>query len=67
MVKIYGGSEIMAQAAKIELENAGIKFMIKDNIQSATLAGFGTFGQTVQLFVNEEDAERANEIIKSLN
>ena len=67
MVKVYGGSEIMAQAVQIKLEEAGIGTIIKDNIESATLAGFGSFGQTVQIFVDEADVAKAEEIISSLN
>ncbi|KAF2519456.1 DUF2007 domain-containing protein [Flavobacterium salilacus subsp. salilacus] len=63
MVKVYGGSEIMAQSVQIKLEEAGISTIIKDNIESATLAGFGSFGQTVQIFVNEEDVAKATGII----
>ncbi|NDI98285.1 DUF2007 domain-containing protein [Flavobacterium sp. LaA7.5] len=63
MVKVYGGSEIMAQSVQIKLEEAGIRTIIKDNIESATLAGFGSFGQTVQIFVNEEDVAKATGII----
>ncbi|AXG72767.1 DUF2007 domain-containing protein [Flavobacterium arcticum] len=63
MVKVYGGSEIMAQSVQAKLEEAGISTIIKDNIESATLAGFGSFGQTVQIFVNEEDVAKATGII----
>lgn len=63
MVKVYGGSEIMAQSVQAKLEEAGIETIIKDNIESATLAGFGSFGQTVQIFVNEEDVAKATSII----
>ncbi len=63
MVKVYGGSEIMAQSVQAKLEEAGISTIMKDNIESATLAGFGSFGQTVQIFVNEEDVAKATGII----
>lgn len=66
MVKIYGDSEIMAQSVRIKLEEAGIETMIKNNIESATRGGFGTFGQSVQIFINEKDVAKAKEIIASL-
>lgn len=62
-VKIYSGNEIMAASVKAKLEEAGISIVVRDNIQSATLAGFGSLGQVVNIYVNEEDAEKAKEII----
>lgn len=63
MIKVYGGSEIMAQSVQAKLEEAGISTIIKNNIDSATVAGFGSFDQTVQVFVNEEDVAKATSII----
>lgn len=62
-VKIYSGNEIMAASVKNKLEEAGISIVVRDNIQSATLAGFGSLGQVVNIYVNEEDAEKAKAII----
>lgn len=62
-VKIYSGNEIMAASVKSKLEEAGISIVVRDNIQSATLAGFGSLGQVVNIYVNEEDAEKAKAII----
>ena len=62
-VKVYSGNEIMATSVKEKLEEAGISIVVRDNIQSATLAGFGSLGQVVNIYVNEEDAEKAKEII----
>lgn len=63
MVKVYAGSEILALGVQAKLEEAGISTIVKDNIESATLSGFGSFGQTVQVFVNEEDVAKATGII----
>ena len=62
-VKVYSGNEIMAASVKNKLEEAGISIIVRDNIQSATLAGFGSLGQVVNIYVNEEDAEKAKTII----
>ncbi|GGB75443.1 hypothetical protein GCM10007424_14220 [Flavobacterium suaedae] len=62
-VKVYSGNEIMAASVKNKLEEAGISIVVRDNIQSATLAGFGSLGQVVNIYVNEEDAEKAKTII----
>lgn len=65
-VKVYSGNEIMAASVKNKLEEAGISIVVRDNIQSATLAGFSTFGQAVNIYVNEEDVEKAREILSKL-
>ena len=63
MVKVFSGSEILAISARKKLEEAGIRVMTKNNIQSGTMVGLSPIGQAVELFVNESDAEKAREII----
>jgi len=46
------------------LEQKGIPSMIKDNIESGRLAGFGTSQNDVELYVNTADLERAKAIIE---
>ncbi|MBD99155.1 MAG: hypothetical protein CMO34_04860 [Verrucomicrobia bacterium] len=46
------------------LEQNGIPSMIKDNIESGRLAGFGTAQNDVDLYVNSADLERAKAIIE---
>ncbi|GEM_PF-3339355 len=46
------------------LNDQDIPSMIKNNNQSASLAGFGSVSNNVDLFVNEGDAENALKIIK---
>ncbi|WP_417351753.1 putative signal transducing protein [Flavobacterium alkalisoli] len=62
LVKIYSGSEIEATPIKLTLEEAGINPVVKDNIQSATVAGFGSFGQAMELYVEEHEVEAAAKI-----
>jgi hypothetical protein len=47
------------------LEEADISYIIKDNAESARLAGFGSSANNVDLLVLEEDWQKAAEIIKS--
>ena len=42
LIKIFSGSEILALALKEKMEAAGVDVVLKDNIQSGRLAGFGT-------------------------
>ncbi|QEE51434.1 DUF2007 domain-containing protein [Flavobacterium alkalisoli] len=67
LVKIYSGSEIEATPIKLTLEEAGINPVVKDNIQSATVAGFGSFGQAMELYVEEHEVEVAAKIVAGFN
>ena len=64
-MKIFSGSEILALALKEKLEQIHLEVVMKDNIQSARLAGFGTSGQAVELFIQETDFGKANPIIET--
>ena len=66
-VKIYSGSEILAQALQVKLQEAEINSWTKNNIQSAISAGFGAIGQAVDVYVDEENENAAKEIAESLN
>lgn len=44
LMKVFSGSEILALALQAKIEAAGVETLLKNNIQSAKLAGFGTSG-----------------------
>ncbi|HJS01212.1 MAG TPA: DUF2007 domain-containing protein [Flavobacterium sp.] len=64
LMKVFSGSEVLALALKEKIEAAGVETVLKDNIQSARLAGFGSFGQAVELFIQETDFAKANPVIE---
>ena len=64
LMKVFSGSEILALALQVKIEEAGVDTVLKNNIQSATIAGFGTFGQAVELFTQETDFSKANPVIE---
>lgn len=63
--KIFSGSEILAQALQLRLEAASIGVVVKNNIQSARMAGFGQTGMAVEVFVEEYNMEKAEPIIEA--
>lgn len=63
-MKIFSGSEILAQALQTKLEEANVSTNIKNNIQSGRLAGFGTSDQAVEVFIQETDFAKANPVIE---
>ncbi|UYW01849.1 DUF2007 domain-containing protein [Flavobacterium agricola] len=66
-VQVYSGSEVSALAVKNALENNKIEFIERDDINSGIVSGFGTLGKATNIFVLANDAEKAKEIISSLN
>ncbi|NRT11340.1 DUF2007 domain-containing protein [Flavobacterium sp. 14A] len=64
LMKVFSGSEILALALKEKIEAINIDVLMKDNIQSGRLAGFGTSGSAVELFVQETDYGKVHPIIE---
>ena len=48
------------------LDENKISSLIKDNVESARLAGFGTSPNEVELYVYKSDVDNAKKIIKSI-
>lgn len=65
--KIYTGSEIFVQRVIFELKNAGIIPVVKDQTESARLAGFG--GGIVpgfqEVYVHDDELKKATSIIET--
>ena len=64
LMKVFSGSEILALALKDKIEAIDIAVVKKDNIQSARLAGFGSSGSAVELFVQETEFSKVNPVIE---
>lgn len=64
LMKVFSGSEILASALQEKIEEIGVNTLLKNNIQSSRLAGFGNLGQAVELFIQEIDFSKANPVIE---
>ncbi|RDI53700.1 DUF2007 domain-containing protein [Flavobacterium glaciei] len=64
LMKVFSGSEILALALQQRIEAIGVDTVLKNNIQSARLGGFGTSGQAVELFVQETEFAKVNPVIE---
>lgn len=64
-VKILTDSGIVVNRIVQLLDEQGITSIVKDNVESARLAGYGTFMDDVELYVKSEDISRAQMIIRS--
>lgn len=65
LIKVFSGSEILALAIQEKIEAAGVNTIVKNNIQSARLAGFGNSDQAVEVFIQETDFAKANPAIEA--
>lgn len=65
--KLYAGSEVMVLAVRNLLEENNIAYIIRDDIDSALGAGYGTLGKAVHVFVEEKDVEKAKNLLKENN
>ena len=64
-IKLYEGSFIIVQLIQKKLESQGIVPVIKDETESARLAGFGVFGSgNQQLFIHENEEREALKIVQ---
>ena len=64
-IKLYQGSNIILDALKYELKERNISCIIKNNTESARLAGFIAGDNNNDLFVFEEDFNKAKDILDS--
>ncbi|MDO4880301.1 MAG: DUF2007 domain-containing protein [Capnocytophaga sp.] len=65
--KIYEGSIPSVILLQSALQEVDIEPIIKDRAASAQMAGFGSFDQNQEVFVFEDQYEKANEIMEKLH
>jgi len=66
-IKIFSGSIVEVLHAKQSLQAKGIVPVVKDNTQSASMAGFGAVMPNFQeVFVHSEEVEAAKNILLNL-
>ena len=63
-MKVFSGSEILAMALKEKIEALGIDVVVKNNIQSARLGGFGNMDLAVEVFIQEVEYGKAHPVIE---
>ncbi|WP_271424193.1 putative signal transducing protein [Aequorivita sinensis] len=65
-IRIYTGSDIMAQALVERLENVGITPILRDDEQSGVMFGSGSkFDDQVRIFVRKDELSVAQPIADS--
>lgn len=66
-IKIFTGSSMEVLAIKNTLESINIIPVIKDEAQSARLAGFGATSDQLQVYVHKDELARAQKALTSNN
>lgn len=66
-IKIYTGSAITINRLAQLLEDQKIPSIIKNNQESGRLAGFGTTGDSVELYILNSDLDNAQKVIEAFN
>jgi hypothetical protein len=66
LVKILTDSSIIVQRIAVLLEEKHISTFIKDNVESARVAGFGVPQNSVDLYVDASDVESAQKLVAGL-
>ena len=64
-VKIFSGTQIFVGRLSQLLDEINVPYLIKDNKESGRLAGFGTLGNSVDVFIYESDVEKSQSTIDS--
>ena len=66
-IKIFTGNAISVLSLRNALEEQNIVAVVKDDSESARLAGFGMVAPSLQeMFVHEDELDQAIKIIESL-
>ena len=66
-VLVYSGSPMVIPLVSSALSNEKIYPIIKDEAESARLAGFGINSYEQKIFVNKNEVKKALGVINSLN
>ncbi|TDD97293.1 putative signal transducing protein [Flavobacterium cellulosilyticum] len=63
LMKVFSGNEILALALQTKIEEIGVNTVIRNNNQANVLPSISTI-KPVELFIQETDFSKANEIIE---
>ena len=65
--KLFEGDMPTVTLVKAALQEVDITPIIKDPMASATIAGYGALGGNQQVYVFQDQWEKATEVLKELN
>ena len=62
-IKVFSGSQIFANRLSQLLDEIEVPYLVKDNKEAGRVAGFGTLGNSVDVYIYESDLEKAQSTI----
>ncbi|CAM1353570.1 MULTISPECIES: putative signal transducing protein [Tenacibaculum] len=62
-IKVFSGSQILANRLSQLLDEIEVPYLVKDNKEAGRVAGFGTLGNSVDVYIYESDLEKAQSTI----
>ncbi|AZJ36639.1 putative signal transducing protein [Tenacibaculum singaporense] len=62
-IKVFSGSQIFVNRLSQLLNEIEVPYLVKDNKEAGRVAGFGTLGNSIDVFIYESDLEKAQRII----
>ena len=65
--KLFEGDMPTVTLLKAALQEVDITPILKDTMASATIAGYGALGGNQQVYVFQDQWEKATEVLKELN
>ena len=66
--KVFGGNSIEAHRVELTLKDNNIEPILKDESESARMAGFGApLSDIIQIFVHEDEEVKSLALISQLN
>ncbi|WP_419212193.1 DUF2007 domain-containing protein [Maribacter sp. X9] len=66
--KVFGGNSIEAHRVELTLKDNDIEPILKDETESARLAGFGSpLPELIEIYVHMDEEEKALALITQLN
>lgn len=63
LIKFFSGTEVESMAIVHALKERNIDYVIKNQVESARLGGFGNLDASVEIYINPEDVEKAQGIL----
>lgn len=62
-IKVFSGSQILANRLSQLLDEIEVPYLVKDNKEAGRVAGFGTLGNSVDVYIYKSDLEKAQSTI----
>ncbi|NVK53286.1 MAG: DUF2007 domain-containing protein [Flavobacteriaceae bacterium] len=64
-ILVFTDISVLVNRLQNLLLSEGIKSMVKDNVESARLGGYGSFQNSVELYILNSDIDKATPIIEN--